>query len=143
MEFLIGQHSLFIAGFGQAFFYVHQFKPHLPIFVAVLLLAIPWGIVLVLFYRDPAPIFFSPQTIRRWWRRCAGACTAFTVVAELIWVAGLMPPPTADHRVAADVLVQILMNFAWLSYIPMIRDYRNNPNLWSQASFFNRKTGSG
>jgi len=41
MEFLIGQHSLFIAGFGQAFFYVHQFKPHLPVFVALLLLAIP------------------------------------------------------------------------------------------------------
>ena len=128
-EFLIGQHSLFIAGLGQSFFYLHQFKPHLPVWVASSFLLIPWGIVFVLFYHE-RPLF-SPQSIRRCWLFAACGSALFTVMAEAIWLLGYMPPPTAEHRVAVDVLVQVLMNLGWLSFIPMIRDYNSNPNLWS------------
>ncbi len=131
MEFLIGQHSLFFAGLGQSFFYLHQFKTWLSDLVPFALLAIPWGIVFVLFYRDPAPAIFPPSTIRRWWLGSACVCASLTVIAEAIWALGLMPPPTPEHRIAADILVQCLMNACWLSFIPMIRDYRNNPELWS------------
>jgi hypothetical protein len=128
MEFLIGQHSLFMAGLGQSFFYVHQFKPYLPVWVANPLLQIPWAIIFVLFYHE-RPLF-SPQSIRKWWFRAACWAMLFTVVAEAIWILGFMPPPTADHRVAADVLVQVLMNLGWLSFVPMLRDFKNNPYLW-------------
>ena len=127
-EFLVGQHSLFIAGFGQAFFYMHQFKPYLPAWIAAPVLFLPWSIVFVLFYH--ARPVFRPMTIRRWWLGAAVGCALFTVAAEMIWALGLMPPPTAEHRLAADVLVQILMNTVWLSFIPMIRDFRGHPELW-------------
>jgi hypothetical protein len=127
-EFLIGQHSLFLAALGQGFFYVHQFKPWLPVGVAVPLLMIPWGLVFILFYHE-RPIF-PVATIRRWWLRAVCATAVLTVVAEAIWLLGFMPPPGADHRIASDVLVQILMNLGWLSIVPMIRDHRNNPELW-------------
>jgi hypothetical protein len=127
-EFLIGQHSLFLAGLGQSFFYLHQFKPHLPVWVASPFLLIPWCVVFILFYHE-RPLF-PPQTIRRWWFFTACWSMQFTVMAEAIWLLGYMPPPTADHRVAADVLVQVLMNLGWLSFVPMIRDYKNNPYLW-------------
>src|SRR5271154_2278477 len=106
-EFLVGQHSLFLAALGQSFFYLHQFKPHLPVGVAVPFFMISWGVVFILFYHE-RPLF-SPQLIRRWWLRAALATAFFTVLAEMIWALGLMPPPTADHKVAADVLVQLLM----------------------------------
>ena len=128
-EFLIGQHSLFLAALGQSFFYIHQFSPYLPTGVAVPFFMISWGIVFILFYH-PRPLL-PPPVIRRWWLRAACVTAFFTVIAEAIWILGFMPPPTADHRVAADVLVQILMNLGWLSFIPMIRDHRNNPELWS------------
>jgi hypothetical protein len=128
MEFLIGQHSLFLAGLGQAFFYVHQFSPYLPVWIATPLLLIPWSIVFILFYHEHA--IFSPQTIRKWWCRAVIATAFFTLVAEAIWILGLMPPPTPAHKIAADILVQFLMNLGWLSVIPMVRDYKNNPYLW-------------
>jgi hypothetical protein len=128
MEFLIGQHSLFIAGFGQSFFYLHQFKPYLPVWAAVSFLLISWAIVFFLFYHE-RPLF-SPRFIRCWWLFAACWCALFTLMAEAIWILGYMPPPTAEHRVAADVMVQVLMNFCWLSFIPMVRDYRSNRNLW-------------
>ena len=127
-EFLIGQHSLFLAGMGQSFFYLHQFKPYLPVWLACPLLLIPWGVVFVLFYHEHP--LFPPRAIRRWWLRVSCASALMTVMAEAIWLLGLMPPPTADHRVAADVLVQLLLNLGWLSFVPMIRDHHNNPNLW-------------
>jgi hypothetical protein len=128
MEFLIGQHSLFMAALGQSFFYLHLFKPHLPVWTAGTFLQIPWAIVFILFYHE-RPLF-TPQFIRRWWLGAACGSVAFTVLAEAIWLGGYMPPPGADHRVAADVLVQILMNLGWLSFGPMIRDRANNPDLW-------------
>jgi hypothetical protein len=127
-EFLIGQHSLFLAGLGQGFFYVHQFAPHLPAGIAGPLLLLPWGIVFILFYHE-RPVF-PVATIRRWWLRAAGLTAILTVVAELIWILGFMPPPGADHRIQADILVQVLLNLGWLSFVPMIRDHRNNPELW-------------
>jgi len=128
MEFLIGQHSLFIAEFGQSFFYLHQFKPHLSVWVASPFLQIPWAIVFILFFHDRPLV--PPRSIRRWWLFAACGCALFTVVAEAVWILGYMPPPSADHRVAADVLVLVLMNLVWLSFIPMVRDYKSNPNLW-------------
>jgi hypothetical protein len=128
-EFLFGQHSLFLAGFGQAIFYLHQFKPYLPAWVAGPVLLTPWGIVFVLFFHE-RPLF-SPGAIRRWWLFAVGVTAFFTVIAEMIWFLGYMPPPTADHRVAADVLVQVLMNFGWLGFVPMLRDYHLHPELWT------------
>jgi hypothetical protein len=128
MEFLAGQHSLFLAGFGQSFFYLHLFKPHLSAWVASPFLQIPWAIVFVLFFHE-RPLF-SPATIRRWWLFAACGSALFTVMAEMVWILGYMPPPTPEHRVAADVLVQVLMNLGWLSFIPMIRDHRGHPDLW-------------
>ena len=127
-EFLIGQHSLFLAGLGQSFFYLHQFKPHLPVWVAVPFFMISWGVVFVLFFHE-RPLF-PAQFIRRWWFGAACWSALFTVIAEAVWILGYMPPPTAEHRIAADVLVQVLMNLGWLSFIPMVRDYNSNPNLW-------------
>ena len=127
-EFVIGQHSLFMAALGQSFFYLHQFKPALPVGVAVPFFMISWGVVFVLFYHE-RPLF-SPGLIRRWWFRAAAASAFFTLLAEAIWVLGLMPPPTADHKVLSDVLVLVLMNLGWLSFVPMARDYRNTPELW-------------
>ena len=127
-EFLIGQHSLFLAGLGQSFFYIHQFKPYLPVWVATPFLLVSWGIVFVLFYHD-RPLF-SPQSIRKWWMRAVCWSALFTLVAEAIWVLGYMPPPTPDHRIIADVFVQVLMNLGWLSFVPMVRDYKNHPELW-------------
>jgi hypothetical protein len=127
-EFLVGQHSLFLAGIGQAFFYLHQFKPHLPVWIAGPFFLMPWAIVFILFYHD-RPLFAAP-TIRRWWIYAACGSALFTVIAEVIWILGYMPPPTAAHRVVSDVFVQILMNLGWLSFVPMIRDYLRNPHLW-------------
>jgi len=127
-EFLVGQHSLFLAALGQSIFYLHQFKPSLPVGVAVPFFMISWGVVFVLFYHE-RPLF-SPALIRRWWLRAAGASALFTVIAEVIWLLGLMPPPTVDHKLASDVLVQLLMNLGWLSFVPMARDYNQNPELW-------------
>ena len=129
MEFLIGQHSLFLAALGQAFFYLHLFKPHLSVLAAGPFFQIPWAVVFILFYHERP--FFSPQFIRRWWFSAACGSALFTVLAEAIWALGYMPPPTAGHRVAADVLVQVLMNLGWLSFIPMIRDHAHNPDLWT------------
>lgn len=128
-EFLVGQHSLFLAALGQSFFYIHQFKPWLPAWVATPVLLIPWSIVFVLFYHERS--LFSPPAIRRWWLRAVGATAVLTLTAEAIWILGYMPPPTADHRLIADLFVQLLMNFGWLGFIPMIRDYHNYPGLWS------------
>ena len=127
-EFLIGQHSLFLAGLGQSFFYLHQFKPHLPVWIAGPFFMISWGVVFVLFFHE-RPLF-SAQFIRLWWLGAACWSALFTMNAEAIWILGYMPPPTADHRLAADVLVQVLMNLGWLSFIPMVRDYIHNPHLW-------------
>ncbi len=128
MEFLIGQHSLFLAGLGQAFFYVHQFSPYLPVWVATPVLLVPWSIVFFLFYHE-RPLF-SPQTIRCWWLRATCGVAALTLIAEAIWILGFMPPPTPAHKIAADILVQLLMNLGWLSFIPMVRDFKTNPYLW-------------
>ena len=127
-EFIIGQHSLFLAGLGQAFFYLHQFRPYLQVGVVTPLLLIPWGVIFVLFYHE-RPVF-PTHTIRQWWLYAACSSAMFTVMAELIWILGLMPPPGPDHRVIADVLVQCLMNLVWLSFVPMRRDYLFNPELW-------------
>jgi len=127
-EFLIGQQSLFLAGLGQSFFYLHQFKPHLPVWVATPFLLIPWAVVFVLFYHE-RPLF-APRLIRRWWLFAACGSALLTVIAEAVWILGYMPPPTAEHREAADVFVQILMYLGWLSFVPMARDYKNNPELW-------------
>jgi hypothetical protein len=127
-EFLIGQHSLFLAGMGQAFFYLHEFKPHLQVWVAAPFLLIPWSIVFVLFYHE-RPIF-PTRVIRQWWFFAACFSAMFTVIAEVLWILGYIPPPTPEHRVAADVVVQFLMNLGWLSFIPMRRDYLLNPGLW-------------
>ena len=128
MEFLIGQHSLFLAGLGQSFFYLHQFKPNLPVWIAGPFLLTPWAAVFILFYHD-RPLL-SRRSIRRCWLFAACVSALFTAIAEAIWILGFMPPPTADHRVAADVFVQVLMNLGWLSFVPMIRDHHNNPHLW-------------
>jgi hypothetical protein len=127
-EFLVGQHSLFLAGLGQSFFYLHQFKPHLLVWIAGPFLLIPWAIIFILFFHE-RPLF-PARSIRRWWFFVACWSALFTVIAEAVWVLGYMPPPTADHRVASDVLVQVLMNLGWLSFIPMIRDHNSYPNLW-------------
>ncbi len=127
--FIVGQHSLFLAAMGQSFFYLHQFKPHRPVWVAVPFFMIPWGTVFVLFYH--ARPLFPAQFIRRWWFGLACCSGIFTVVAEAIWLLGYVPPSISEHRFAADVLVQALMNLGWLSFIPMIRDYNNNPSLWT------------
>jgi hypothetical protein len=129
MEFLIGQHSLFLAGLGQGFFYMHLFKPHLAPWVAGPLLLLPWSIVFVLFYHE-RPIF-PAGSIRRWWLYAAYATALFTVMAEAVWILGYMPPPTPEHSVISDIFVQILMNLGWLCFVPMMRDYRDNPELWS------------
>jgi hypothetical protein len=127
-EFLIGQHSLFIAGLGQSFFYLHQFKPHLPVWVASPFLLIPWAVVFILFFHE-RPLF-PTRLIRRWWFFAACWSAMFTVMAETLWILGCMPPPTADHSIEADIFVQVLMNFGWLSFVPMVRDYIRNPHLW-------------
>ena len=128
IEFLIGQQSLFLAGMGQAFFYLHQFKPYLPVWIAGPFFLIPWAIVFIIFYHE-RPLF-STRSIRRWWFRAACGSALFTIIAEALWVFGFMPPPTPEHRFAADLLVQILMNLGWLSFVPMTRDRNNNPELW-------------
>ncbi len=128
VEFLVGQHSLFLAGLGQSFFYLHQFKPLLPVWIASPFLLIPWAIVFIFFYHERS--FFPPQIIRRYWLFAVGMSAFFTVVAEMVWILGYMPPSSADHRLAADVFVQVLMNLGWLSFIPLLRDYHHNPDLW-------------
>jgi hypothetical protein len=128
LEFLVGQHSLFLAGLGQSFFYLHQFKPQLSVWVAGPFLLTPWAIIFILFFHD-RPLF-SLKSIRRWWLFAACGSALFTVIAEAVWILGYMPPPTADHRLASDVLVQVLMNLGWLSFIPMVRDRNSYPNLW-------------
>jgi hypothetical protein len=128
LEFLLCQHSLFVAGLGQSFFYLHLFKPLLPVWVASPFLLIPWAIVFIFFYHEPP--LFPPQTLRRYWLGAVGLSAFFTVAAEVMWILGYLPPPTAEHRLAADVLVQVLMNVGWLSFIPLIRDYHRNPELW-------------
>jgi hypothetical protein len=127
-EFLIGQHSLFFAGLGQAFFYLHQFKPHLPVWFAGPFCLIPWALVFVLFFHE-RPLF-SLRSIRWCWLYAVYWCALLTIMAEVVWILGYMPPPTAEHRVAADVVLQVFMNLCWLSFIPMIRDYKSNPQLW-------------
>jgi hypothetical protein len=129
MEFLIGQHSLFLAGLGQAFFYLHLVGPHLPVWVAGPFFLVPWSIVFILFYHD-RPLF-SPTSIRRWWLRCTIGSAIFTIFAEAVWVLGYMPPPKIDHSVLSDVFIQILMNLGWLSFIPQLRDHRENSQFWS------------
>ena len=61
LEFLVGKHSMFVAAMGQAFFYLHLFKPHLPVWVAGPFFMIPWGIMFVLFYHEKPLI--SPRTL--------------------------------------------------------------------------------
>jgi hypothetical protein len=128
-EFLIGQHSLFLAGMGQSFLYLHLFKPDLVAWVAGPFFLAPWAIVFILFYHQ-RPLF-SPRSIRRWWLFVACWSALFTVIAEAVWILGYMPPPTVEHKLISDFFVQILMNLGWLSFIPMIRDYKTNPELWS------------
>src|SRR5271163_1912986 len=82
-EFLIGQHSLFLAGVGQSFFYLHQFKPHLSVWVASPFLQIPWAIVFILFFHERPLV--PPRIIRRWWLGAAGGAALFTVMAEVVW----------------------------------------------------------
>ena len=129
MGFLIGQHSLFLAGLGQAFFYLHLCEPHLPVWIAGPFFLIPWSIVFVLFYHEPP--LFHPASIRRWWLRATAGSALFTLIAEAIWILGYMPAPKADHSVVSDVFIQILMNLGWLSFIPLLRDHRDNSSLWS------------
>ena len=130
VEFIVGQHSLFFCAFGQAFFYLHQFKPYLPVWIAGPFFMLPWAMVFIIFFHD-RPLF-SPQFSRRCWLYAACGSALFTVIAEMVWISGNMPPPNIDHRVASDVFVQILMNLGWLSFLPMLHDYHRNPNLWKQ-----------
>jgi hypothetical protein len=116
-EFLIGQHSLFVAGLGLAFVYLHLLKPMLPVWVAGPFFLLPWSVVFILFYHE-RPLF-AASLIRRWWLGAVAGCAFFTVLAEVV------------HRLVADIFVQAMMNCGWLSLIPIVRDYRNHPELWS------------
>jgi hypothetical protein len=128
-EFLVGQHSLFFAGLGQAFFYLHLLSPYLAVWVAGPLLLAPWGVVFVLFYEERT--FVSPRFLRRTWLACVAWVAALTVLAEVLWALGCLPKTETIHWLASIVLVQLLMNLGWLSIVPLIRDYRHNPKLWS------------
>jgi hypothetical protein len=130
-EFIVGQHSLFFGAGGQACFYIHLFKPHLPVWAAVPFFMIPWAVVFVIFFSD-RPLF-SPREIRRYWLNAVCWYALFTVLAEGIWLLGYMPPVkpvTPSTPLIATATIQVLMNLGWLSFIPMIRDYIRNPSLW-------------
>ena len=130
MEFIIRASTAFsLAGLGQAFFYLHLFRPYLPIWVASIFLFLPWSVVFVIFYHG-RPLF-TPRIIRRWWLAAGCACAVFTVTAEIVWALGYLPPSLSpENKFVADVFVQMLMNLVWLSFIPMFRDYKNNLELW-------------
>lgn len=128
LEFLVGKHSLFVAAMGQSFFYLHLFKPHLPVWVAGPFFMIPWGIMFVLFYHEKPLI--SPRMLRGCWLFSVGSCAFFTVLAELIWLFGLVPPWAAANPIVSIVLLQVLMNSVWLGLIPMVHDFICNPHFW-------------
>ena len=128
LEFVVGKHSLFVAAIGQSFFYLHLFKPHLPVWIAGPFFMIPWGIVFVLFYRERSLI--SPRTLRGCWLLAGGMCALFTVLAELIWLFGLVPPWAVAHPIVSIVLLQVLMNSVWFCLIPMLLDFIRNPQFW-------------
>jgi hypothetical protein len=51
----------------------------------------------------------------------------------LVWFLGYLPPITAKPPATPAVsvlIVQVLMNAGWLSFIPLVRDYHSNPHLW-------------
>jgi hypothetical protein len=132
LEFAVGQHSLFVAALGQSMFYVHLFKPYLPVWAAVPFLLLPWITVFMIFFTN-RPLFPPLQT-RYYWLYAAFACNALTVIAEIIWLLGYMPalmpkPPVTPAE--ATVLIQVAMNLGWLSLVPLLHDYFRNRPLWS------------
>jgi len=131
IEFLVGQHSLFFGALGQAFFYVHQFKPYFPVWVAGPFFLIPWAAVFLLFFANR--LLFPPRQTRRYWLYAVLWYTFLTVMAEIIWLGGympaLMPKPPVTPLVSL-LIIQIPMNLGWLSFIPIIHDYIRNPHLW-------------
>ncbi len=129
VEFILGQHSLFVGALGQAFFYLRLCKPFLAVWVAGPFFMIPWAVVFVLFYSDRMP--FPPAFVRRWWLISLSWFALLTIAAELLWRLGYLPPTASDHALASVIFVQLLMNLGWLSWIPLIHNYLRNSKLWS------------
>ena len=128
VEFLVGQHSLFFAGIGQAFFYLRLFGSSLPVWIAGPLFLMPWGIVFILFYEENP--LFSSRILRWTWMACVVWTAALTVLAEALWALGFLPPTEKIRWVASVIFVQVLMNFCWLSIAPLVHDYRRNWRFW-------------
>jgi hypothetical protein len=128
LEFIVCQHSLFFAAGGQSFFYVHLLKPYLPVWAATPFFMVPWAVIFIIFY--PSHSLFSPRETRRYWLNAASWYALFTILAEIIWFAGYMPPLKAVHPPLAMAVIQVLMNLGWLSFLPIIHDCRRNPRLW-------------
>jgi hypothetical protein len=127
-EFLAGQYSLFLGGFGLAFFYLHLLKPHLPVWIAGPFFQIPWAIVFVIFFTNRP--FFSPRLCRRYWLLAVCWYALFTVSAEIIWILGYTPAMPAAHLALSIVMTQGLMSIGWLSFVPLVHDYLRNPDSW-------------
>jgi hypothetical protein len=127
-EFIACQHSLFFAAGGQSFFFIHLLKPYLPVWAAVPFFMIPWAVIFVIFYADNP--LFPPRDKRRYWLNAACWYAMLTVLAEIIWLLGYMPPLKAVHPERAMAVIQVLMNLGWLSFLPIIHDYVRNPRFW-------------
>jgi len=131
-EFFIGQHSLFLGAGGQAFFYVHLFKPHFPVWIAMPFFLIPWITVFLIFFNHRS--LFPSRQARHYWLYATYWYATLTVIAEIIWLLGYLPAPTPIPPVtpfASVMTFQVLMNIGWLSLVPLVHDYLRNPRLWS------------
>ena len=99
-EFLIGQHSLFLAALlGKDFSMCTNLHPVAAGRVGMAFVDnFTWGIVFILFYHE-RPAFsragHSPLVVARVLRDGA----ELTLIAEAIWILGFMPPPArSSHR---------------------------------------------
>lgn len=112
---IVGYFSLFVGALGQAAFLSPITKPHLPVFVPLLLSLLPWLIVFtVTFTKQP---FLSPRPFRYCLLFAMYWFAAVTIIAEVLHWLGAIPPGSPQF---AGTMCRVLMHVGWLSALCVI-----------------------
>jgi hypothetical protein len=115
---LIAILTLFIGTLGQSGFCSPVIKPHVPVWIAAIIITFPVLIVLTLTYFKRSLV--SPRTFRLCLLLAMCWYALITIAAEVLNFFGYMPPDSPKY---AGTLCRVLMHVGWISFIPLIRFY--------------------
>ncbi len=109
--------ALLIGGIGQAILFGSLIPERLSLLL-VLPFMLPWIIIFFMNFSAASP--FTYKMHRRITLVTILAWAAFTIVAEILWLAGLFARLDSTQIAVA----QVFMNLGWLSFVPLWLMYK-------------------